>query len=74
MNVVMNTLCDWLLFSTTIIQELSRAEKIYLAADIITLANKQMNLYCLSFPDLIGESSLSSRCWIVRSSRTMTIL
>ena len=29
--------------------------------------------YVLSFHDLIGESSLFNRFWIVRSSRTMTI-
>ncbi len=30
------------------------------------------NFYYPSFPDLIGESSLFYRIWIVRSSRTMT--
>ena len=39
----------------------------------INLASKYMQLLGLSFPDLIGESSLFNRFWIVRSSRTMTI-
>jgi len=40
---------------------------------LIKLASKYMQLLGLSFHDLIGESSLFNRFWIVRSSRTMTI-
>ena len=43
------------------------------ATDAPRLAAWEFHFPCLSFPDLIGESSLFNRFWIVRSSRTMTI-